>query len=484
MCNLVLCKHGLIVVPVLFMRFVETNNFKKLIKKMDTQLQDNVCKNSMKSILLIIHAHSSMEECIFSPLPKELLMKILLISYMSTKGIIELKKKRNLCLLTKNALLYCPEIFLTLTQEERFLCIKSTAIKGKLEDIKKLIAIGIPEIIKEIYSIPYICAQEGRADMVKFFIKKNSMSPGHILSILYVSIKNRRENVLKVMHKAGMLSYIHQCTTGSKISSMLKGVCKMNIPYFLEDFMKELESMGIKGIDCLLHEFFLCAIGGHVDMLKIMIEKGFDIHTKRFSRTILMDMAKENRFNRDMFYFLIKKGIDINETEINGLTALYISILNGNHEMTMELINAGAFVDRGRVDNYPNILVSSMNLAIEEKSPFDIIEALYKRTSDEKESLFNHALLCGSLEAVTFFIENLGMDINTRLEQGQTPIMKAIKHYDTFVYIHKKGASLKKKDKYRRDIWHFVSSFGCKEVVLYLEMVYPKENSRKNLFLK
>ena len=86
------------------------------------------------------------------------------------------------------------------------------------------------------------------------------------------------------------------------------------------------------------NEFLLIASKeGHLEVVKLLIEKGIDINQIDIFRHNALHWAS----NVEVVKLLIEKGIDINQTDKNGWNALHWASKRGHKEIEQILIDKG-----------------------------------------------------------------------------------------------------------------------------------------------
>ncbi|MCK5563622.1 MAG: ankyrin repeat domain-containing protein [Planctomycetes bacterium] len=171
---------------------------------------------------------------------------------------------------------------------------------------------------------------------------------------------------------------------------------------------------------------------GDLKMLKLLIENGADINKinqdkGRFDSGIVTDQGHEpgkkagfgvlhyaaclENENIEITKYLISKGADLNVKNIElGLPPIVIALYNSNHETAKVLVEAGAEL------NY---------------------KPMY---SDSKENIIHYAARRGRVDQIKMLLE-LGIDIETKDEEGNTPLLSTGKP-DMLVFLIEQGADI------------------------------------------
>lgn len=115
---------------------------------------------------------------------------------------------------------------------------------------------------------------------------------------------------------------------------------KYEIPY--QRLPQDLESRNYEGLTCL----HLAAIGGHIDVLKLLLEAGANINASegKSGRTVLHLAVDWG--NMTMIQFLLScQDIDINARTYAGLTPILLAFGRRNHDVVTELYSNGALCE-------------------------------------------------------------------------------------------------------------------------------------------
>ncbi|XP_062566387.1 serine/threonine-protein phosphatase 6 regulatory ankyrin repeat subunit A-like [Saccostrea cucullata] len=244
------------------------------------------------------------------------------------------------------------------------------------------------------------------------------------------------------------------------------GSVEMSI-HLVETYPQLLDCMDNQGLNAL----FYATIGGNIDCVNILKNKGLDINSKSNSGyTVLymcclsgsLDMCKylantypqllqimsdtnENLLHAtawkgrvDLFKFLIEKGLDVNSRTILGRTVLHECCLNGTMEMCSYLVNF-----------YPHLL-------------------------DKKDKDGKLALHCAAMSGNIAFVKLLtekGLDINSRTNTDLTVLhlccingkIELCKYLvDTYPKL------LKNKDINGENVLHYAAKGGSVDCVNFL----------------
>jgi len=121
-----------------------------------------------------------------------------------------------------------------------------------------------------------------------------------------------------------------------------------NLPGIISKPCKNITPAELKSIKEKIHQIYLEARTGHnllfLDMLKLLIENGADIHQKDFAgQTALHRAALTPKGETSgLIKYLIAKGADINAKDNDGNTPLHVAYAAKNDDTVNLLINSGA----------------------------------------------------------------------------------------------------------------------------------------------
>lgn len=153
--------------------------------------------------------------------------------------------------------------------------------------------------------------------------------------------------------------------------------------------------------------------------------------------------------DRETVRALIKKGLDVNEAQGDGTTALHWAAMNGDAEMARMLIVAGANVRATtRLGSYTALYLAAKG------GYSDVVAALLAAGADAKATTSNGttplmiAAASGDTRTINSLIEN-GADVNATETKGETPLMFAagFNRLDAVKLLLAKGANHKATTK-------------------------------------
>lgn len=153
--------------------------------------------------------------------------------------------------------------------------------------------------------------------------------------------------------------------------------------------------------------------------------------------------------DREAVRALLKKGVDVNEAQGDGTTALHWAAMKGDAEMARMLIVAGANVRATtRLGSYTALYLAAKG------GYSDVVAALLAAGADAKAVTSNGttalmiAAAAGDTKSITSLIEN-GAEINATETKGETPLMFAagFNRLDAVKLLLAKGANHKATTK-------------------------------------
>ncbi|XP_063923595.1 uncharacterized protein LOC135137792 isoform X2 [Zophobas morio] len=243
-------------------------------------------------------------------------------------------------------------------------------------------------------------------------------------SIVDIACKNRKYDMLKVLHKNGAA-----CTRGRTVWHELAEKINPN--------EAELELLGNMDIAVDINK--KCSKGlaalhvasqfGSLGIVKILLRKEADLYvTDEEGNTALHYASMSSEDNRDVMKLLLEKGIDINAQNKNGTTALQTACRNSNYDLTVTLLDSGASINIKDKDN-KNALHYASEFWRENQ---DVIKLLIKR----------------------------GLDINAESNKGETGLQLACLNCDSEIaeMFLKLGASLQSTGKEMNNALHSASA--------------------------
>jgi len=170
----------------------------------------------------------------------------------------------------------------------------------------------------------------------------------------------------------------------------------------------------------------------------------------------------------EVVQYLVEHGADVNASEDDGATAVYIASQNGHLEVVRYLVEHGADVNASEDDGITTLLIAS------QEGHLEVVQYLVEHGADVNASADNGctpvmiASLKGHLEAVQYLVEH-GAEVNASMDNGWTPVMKASRnaHLDIVRYLVEHGADVIASTDGTTAI-HFASWEGHLDMLRYL----------------
>jgi len=178
---------------------------------------------------------------------------------------------------------------------------------------------------------------------------------------------------------------------------------------------------------------------GHIDVMRILIDKGADVNAKNKNGATALILAAD-KGNAEIVSFLIDKGADFNSKDGNG-TALMLAANKGNAEFVRFLIDKGADVNAKDSLGYTALMKAAgrghaniMRILLDKGADVNT------RTNDGYAAL-THAAGSGHTDIVRALIDK-GADVNSKSSTGDTALIRASKygHPDVVNILRNAGA--------------------------------------------
>ena len=119
---------------------------------------------------------------------------------------------------------------------------------------------------------------------------------------------------------------------------------------------QDVNSQSVDNASSPLH---LASRGGHVDLARMLIERGADVSAQKEDGSTALHLASENGYV-DLSRMLIERGADISAQNEDGLTALHLASRHGHIDLTRMLVEHGADVSAQNEDGS-----TTLHLALE-----------------------------------------------------------------------------------------------------------------------
>ena len=159
---------------------------------------------------------------------------------------------------------------------------------------------------------------------------------------------------------------------------------------------------------------------------------------------------------------LLSRGADIDLHNETGDTPLHIAVKKGHIRLVRFLIDQGAAVEAKNNDQK-----TPLDIALLKPPRMKIVELLVEKGS--AISTIHAAAFVGHVEKIRSFMEG-GTDIDTKGEDGQTPLFKAVYggHVDAVRFLLDNGANVNEKDKEGNTSLHYAVWFHRNEIAKLL----------------
>jgi uncharacterized protein len=194
----------------------------------------------------------------------------------------------------------------------------------------------------------------------------------------------------------------------------------------------------------------------HHEVLRILLARGADVKKVGFEAINFLVQQSSNVDNKklsDTVGFLLDRGVDVNEKNKQGASALLLAARSGNRALVRTLLERGADVNAVcDCDGYFGVRNwTALQLALRVRHT-EVVEALLAKGADvhHKNSEGSTALHVAAKETELRIVEALvakGADVNAKNNEGKTPLMYATGlRDDTARALLDKGADVDAKD--------------------------------------
>lgn len=168
----------------------------------------------------------------------------------------------------------------------------------------------------------------------------------------------------------------------------------------------------------------LAADQGDVDSVKKLIERGFDVNETTIEGVTALMYAASNGY-LEIAEILISHGADVNAVPVNGITALSSACLNNHYKLALLLLQEGADTE---ISN--NNLITPLLYAAAYDF-FEITELLLMLGADPGHTDLEgatalHGAAIYARPDIAWLLVDYGADIDRRDDFGFTPLMMAV----------------------------------------------------------
>lgn len=212
---------------------------------------------------------------------------------------------------------------------------------------------------------------------------------------------------------------------------------------------------------------------GHIDVVKVLLDKGADINIKNSNGVTSLIMAIQNS-SMDIVKLLLDKGAEVNTVRPNdSVTPLIMALWKGNSDIIKLLLDKGADVNA----KLPSIGITAIFMATQ-NGYVDVVKLLIEKGADVNVKEINSgttplmaATIHGQPEVAKLLLES-GADVNAKTTTtGQTALMIASQQGKTEIakLLLEKSADVNiKDDKNNGTALIWASAKGHTEIVKLL----------------
>ena len=198
-------------------------------------------------------------------------------------------------------------------------------------------------------------------------------------------------------------------------------------------------------LDCSLKDsttaISLAAKVGHINVIELLLKHGSLINGIQGNIFPLYNAALGKNLN--VIDYLLSKGANIDQTELNGVSSLSKATMKGNLDVVEFLWSKGAQIDSFDLDG-TTPLIAAANLGY-----FEIVKFLYSKNAniDKVNNQGQSAIFAASAKGNNNIVEFLctkNVNINIQTMEGATPLIIAAQQgkYDVVTTLTKANANL------------------------------------------
>ncbi|XP_062595975.1 serine/threonine-protein phosphatase 6 regulatory ankyrin repeat subunit C-like [Saccostrea cucullata] len=373
-------------------------------------------------------------------------------------------------------------------------------------------------------TVLHLCCMRGKLEMCKYLVNTYP----HLLDFK----DNNGENALHDAAWAGNIDLLNfLLEKGFDIKSKRNDgktvlhLCCMNgklemCKYLVNTYPHLLDVKDNNGENAL-HD---AASGGNIDLLNILLEKGFDVKTKRNDgKTVLhlccmrgklemckylvntyphlLDFKDNNGGNAlhnaawggniDLLNFLLEKGSDVETKRNNGKTVLHQCCMNGKLQMCKYLVNTYPHLLDVKDNNGENALhdaawggnIDLLNFLLEKG--FDV-----KTKTNDGKTVLHQCCMNGELEMCKYLVNTYPHLLDVKDNNGGNALHDAAwaGNIDLLNFLLEKGLDVKTKRNDGKTVLHLCCMTGKLDMCRYLVNTYPhlldvKDNNGGNALL-
>jgi ankyrin repeat protein/L-ascorbate metabolism protein UlaG (beta-lactamase superfamily) len=218
--------------------------------------------------------------------------------------------------------------------------------------------------------------------------------------------------LIPVLAAAAWAGEIHDAAAGGDLEA---------VAGIVADNPELVNSKGEDGIPPL----HLAAAGGHLDVIKLLVDKGACVHLGDRENSTALDVAAQRGFE-EIVAFLIDKGTDITRADANGMTCLHFAVFGGHEDIARMLIDKGADLEARTINGETPLLMGARSRLATES----ILELLLDHGADANAQAQGgatpliQAAATQRIDCVKLFLSK-GADPNKPNDHGLTPLTLA-----------------------------------------------------------
>ncbi|XP_048250649.1 uncharacterized protein LOC124152553 [Haliotis rufescens] len=222
------------------------------------------------------------------------------------------------------------------------------------------------------------------------------------------------------------------------------------------------------GRNNILH---VACLGGHVDMVKyVLSQKIAEINSRgKHGRTPLMVAAEKG--HRQVFDLLVTRGAGVSLVDQLRNNILHVACLGGHVDMVKYVLSQKVtdINSRGRYGRTPVMVAAEKG----HRQVFDLLVtqgADVTLVDDGRNNILHVACLGGYVDMIKYVLSQKTVDINSRGEYGEIPLMKAAEkgHRQVFGLLVTEGADVYLVDSDGDNILHVACVAGHVDMVKYV----------------
>jgi len=176
---------------------------------------------------------------------------------------------------------------------------------------------------------------------------------------------------------------------------------------------QDVNSQSVDNASSPLH---LASRGGHVDLARMLVERGADISAQKNDGSTALHLASEND-HVDLAWMLVERGADISAQKNDGSTALHLASENDHVDLARMLVEQGADISAQKNDGSTALHLASENDHV------DLARMLVERGADvsaqknDESTAFHLASENGHVDPARMLVER-GADMSAQARTG------------------------------------------------------------------